>query len=79
MVQRAGRDKRATRARRQGVGVRRSTQAPADRAVGHLGWLQKVLPSVGMTGSSPIWARSGVGEGILGREKDEREGEKRKK
>ena len=62
------------------VGAHRSMRALADRANGQLGWFRKDLPSMGMAESGLIGVGSGVGERILGREKDEREeGEKEKK
>ena len=73
-----GCDKRAARARRECVGAHHSMLAPQDRATGHLGWLQMVLPPVGMVESGMIEVGSGVGEIISEREKErEREiGEK---
>ena len=79
-MRRARPDERATCARRQGAGARGSTRPLAGRAVGHLSWLREVLLPTGMAGSGSIWVGSGVGEGISGREKDEREeGEKERK
>ena len=66
----------AIRARKQGVGARRSIQAPVNRVAGRLGLLREVLPLARMARSGSIWAGSGVGEGISGERGKERERER---
>ena len=78
-----GCDECAAHVRRECTGACHSTLAPPDWAAGHLGWLRVVLPPAGMAGFGPIRVGSGVGERILGREKEsrkrEREGGKRER